>query len=150
MRWGQVAGITELPYQGFGFPLFADPRNLTGRSAVRQPIEHLRGTLSPVSTDGLDALVLDTSAGPPGSAAAQEQWSGASGAAVFCDGRLVGVVAEAYGGRRQYAYPVARLMTDDAFAKHVTEHCGGRPFLEPVSVKRKDPLAPEWLLSFRA
>ncbi|MGW0971820.1 hypothetical protein [Streptomyces sp. NPDC002516] len=106
-------------------------------------MQHLRGKLSPVATDGLDALVLDTRAWPPESAAPEQQWSGASGTAVFCKGRLVGVVVEAYGGRRQYAYPVRLLLADDGFDQLVTEHGGGRPFLEIVRDCHRDPLAPE-------
>ncbi|MFD5815882.1 FxSxx-COOH system tetratricopeptide repeat protein [Streptomyces sp. NPDC127038] len=143
VRWGRIKGITTLPYQGFGFPRFADPRDLTGRSPVKNPVEHLRGKLSPVATDGLDALVLDTSTWPPESAAPKQQWSGASGTAVFCYGRLVGVVNEAYGGRRQYAYPVRFLLADDGFLGLVTKHGGGEPFLEDVSDRHRDPLAPE-------
>ncbi|MEV7182372.1 FxSxx-COOH system tetratricopeptide repeat protein [Kitasatospora sp. NPDC093679] len=110
---------------------------------MRNPVEHLRGQLSPVSNDGLGALVLDTSTWPPESTDPQQQWSGASGTAVFCHGRLVGVVIEAYGGHRQFAYPVSLLLADAGFLRLVTEHCGGRPFLETVSAARRDPLAPE-------
>ncbi|RKE05106.1 tetratricopeptide repeat protein [Streptomyces sp. TLI_171] len=143
VRWGQITGITELPYQGFGFPRFADLRDLRGRSPVSNPVEHLRGRLSPVSSDGLGALVLDTSTWPPESPDPQQQWSGASGAAVFCHGRLVGVVGEAYGGHRQYAYPASLLLVDTGFLRLVTEHSGGQPFLETVRAVRGDPLAPE-------
>ncbi|MFF1875315.1 FxSxx-COOH system tetratricopeptide repeat protein [Streptomyces sp. CB03911] len=143
VRWGQATGVTELLYQGFGFPRFADPRDLRGRSPVSNPVEHLRGTFSPASSDGLGALVLDTSTWPPESPDPQQQWSGASGTAVFCQGRLVGVVLDAYGGHRQYAYPASRLLADTEFLQLVTKHSGGKPFLEPVSATHKDPLAPK-------
>ncbi|MFE0522979.1 trypsin-like peptidase domain-containing protein [Streptomyces sp. NPDC058954] len=137
VRWGRAAGITPVPYHGFGFPLFAEPRPddpaRVRRGTWSRAAEHLRGELPPVSTDGLDGLVLDTNPWPAEMADPRRRWSGASGTAVFCHGRLVGVVTlDMRGGRRLYAFPTRLLLGDPAFARLVAEDTGEVPILETV------------------
>ncbi|MER7178887.1 tetratricopeptide repeat protein [Streptomyces hyaluromycini] len=118
MRWGQPGGTAALPFEGAGFPVFAD-------EADRGEFEHLRGELSVVSTAS-SAWVLDCRPvwPAPGRDSARP-WAGASGAAIFCGDRLVGVAVEdsrTMDWRRLYAVPVHEALSLPGFADLVTRH----------------------------
>ncbi|MFH9370703.1 tetratricopeptide repeat protein, partial [Streptomyces anulatus] len=116
VRWGRPAGVVPLPFEGAGFPAFAD-------EAARGDVEHLRGELSAVSTSSSD-WVLDCQVWPD-LHGGQHPWAGASGAAVFCRDRLVGVAVEdnrPMGGRRLQAAPAHEALSMPGFADLVTRH----------------------------
>ncbi|WP_231650384.1 tetratricopeptide repeat protein, partial [Streptomyces clavuligerus] len=118
VRWGQPGGVAPLQFEGAGFPAFAAD---TGDQAH---FEYLRGELADVSTSS-SGWVLDCPVWPAASPDSERPWAGASGAAVFCDGRLVGVVAEdnrAMGFRRLHAVPVHEALSLPGFADLVTRH----------------------------
>ncbi|MFF0752697.1 tetratricopeptide repeat protein [Streptomyces sp. NPDC004267] len=129
VRWGTVGGTEPVRYEGAGFPLFA-------REAGEPEFEYLRGELLPVATGGGRLRVLDTRAWPT-SGRGERPWAGASGSAVFCHGRLVGVAVEdgpKLGWRRLYAEPVDELFMDPGFTDLLERHGGlGRlPLIEEI------------------
>ncbi|MGW5284442.1 tetratricopeptide repeat protein, partial [Streptomyces collinus] len=117
VRWGRPGGIVPLPFEGAGFPAFAD-------EAARGDVEHLRGELPVVSTSSSD-WVLDCRVWPDLGHGGARPWAGASGAAIFCRGRLVGVAVEdnrPMGGRRLQAAPVHEALSLPGFVDLVTRH----------------------------
>ncbi|MFE0722579.1 trypsin-like peptidase domain-containing protein [Streptomyces rochei] len=126
VRWGCPAGATPLPYEGLGYPWAA-------KGETRAP-EHLRGVL-PVLSGGKNRYVLDQGPAPTTRTDGGNAWGGASGAAIFCDGYLVGVVTEedhAYGARRLIALPVSSFAGDVRFVSHVKEQTGRSPELSVI------------------
>ncbi|MET8977003.1 trypsin-like peptidase domain-containing protein [Streptomyces sp. NPDC004539] len=114
VRWGRPEGLAPLPYEGLGYPWAAK------NGGLRAP-EHLRGFL-PVLSGGRGRYVLDQTPSPAPREGDGNAWGGASGAAIFCGGHLVGVVTEedqAYGARRLIAVPVSSFATDDTFTAHL-------------------------------
>ncbi|WP_052391561.1 tetratricopeptide repeat protein [Streptomyces sp. NRRL B-24484] len=138
VRWGRPSGTAPVPYEGAGFPLFAE-------NGGTPQVEHLRGDLPLVSTSGLGGTgrgwVLDTPLWPEGprGRGSGSPWAGASGSAVFCRGLLVGVVVEAdpaLGQRRLHAEPVHPLFEEAAFTRLLERHSDHQPplALEDVQV----------------
>ncbi|MEI5100926.1 tetratricopeptide repeat protein [Streptomyces sp. PmtG] len=120
VRWGQPGGVVPLPFDGAGFPAFAD-------ETARGDVEHLRGELPVVSTSSSD-WILDCRVWPELGRGGERPWAGASGAAIFCHDRLVGVAVEdnrPMGGRRLQAAPVHEALSLPGFADLVTRH--GQP-----------------------
>ncbi len=117
VRWGRPGGIRPLPFDGAGFPAFAD-------EAARGDVEHLRGELPVVSTS-LSDWVLDCRVWPDLGLGGERPWAGASGAAIFCRDRLVGVAVEdnrLMGGRRLQAAPIHEALSLPGFADLVIRH----------------------------
>ena len=129
VRWGYFTGSAPVRYEGLGFPRFADYESGQG-------VESLGGLLPPLATGAGGAFILDQSAAPdPGR---NSLWGGASGSAIFCEGLLVGVVAQddrAFGNRRLHAEPVYPALADQDFARLIAGGSRGRPFAEPVELK---------------
>ncbi|MEU5148912.1 tetratricopeptide repeat protein [Streptomyces yangpuensis] len=140
VRWGRPAGAALLSYEGLGFPLFAD-------DGGEPQVEHLRGDLPPAGTSRIGGgWVLDTPIWPEHRRGrnGSSPWAGVSGSAVFCEGRLVGVVTEAdpaLGQRRLHAQPVHSLFGIPRFADLLSRHGDRRimPDLESVEA-RKGPV----------
>ncbi|MFC5718609.1 hypothetical protein ACFP1Z_00230 [Streptomyces gamaensis] len=138
VAWGHPCGIDELPYHGAAFPLFAERAGEPG-------FEYLRGTLPPLATSGGSRYWVLNTAFPPGERQdARRPWGGASGAAVFCNDLLVGVVVEddrETEWRRLHAEPVHTLFRDDAFIDLVTRHgnAGQIPLVHEIRAGRRIP-----------
>ncbi|MFF8617449.1 NACHT domain-containing protein [Streptomyces sp. NPDC015350] len=123
VRWGRPAGTLPVGFEGAGFPLFASDGDIP-------QFEYVRGRLSVVGTTLRGRWVLDTPVWPDGCGGSGRPWAGASGSAVFCGGRLVGVVVEddrGMGWRRLYAEPVHPLVHDADFADLLERFCGQDP-----------------------
>lgn len=123
VRWGRPVGRAPLQYEGLGFP----------RAAVvdTREVEHLRGVLPPLSGSG-KRYVLDQGSAPAPGADGKNAWGGASGAAVFCNDHLVGVVIhepQAYDARRLFALPVHFFIQDGGCVAHLEKYAGGPPAL---------------------
>ncbi|MFJ7126703.1 FxSxx-COOH system tetratricopeptide repeat protein [Streptomyces sp. NPDC098101] len=140
VRWGRPDGRTPLPFEGAGFPAFAaDPEDDGDR------FEYLRGELPPVST-AEPGWVLDCPVWPA-EGDGERPWAGASGSAVFCHGRLVGVAVEddrRMDWRRLHAVPIHHALASSGFAALITRH--GHPGTgdraDPVTAASGD--APDW------
>ncbi|MFI1979066.1 tetratricopeptide repeat protein [Streptomyces wedmorensis] len=129
--WGLPEGTGQIPYTGAGFPAFAAD---AGSSAQ---VEALRGELSAVSTSSA-GWVLDCRIWPAASRDGERPWAGASGAAVFCHGRLVGVAVEdnrSMDWRRLHAAPIHEALDSPGFAELVTRkgHAGTAGVPEAVT-----------------
>jgi TPR repeat protein len=130
VRWGVPIGRDRVEYSGLGYPKFADYQSGRG-------VEQLGGWLPPLAAGVGGGYVLDQAAAPE--AAAGRSWPGVSGAAVFCQGLLTGVVVyddEAFANRRLHAIPADVLLADAGFASLVEADTGVTPVLEPVELKR--------------
>ncbi|MFJ8927936.1 hypothetical protein ACIRLA_15275 [Streptomyces sp. NPDC102364] len=123
--WGlPESGVFD--YEAVGYPAFARDGEGTERC-----VEHLTGRLSAYSQGFGGGFVLDQHAAPrqePG----ELYWGGVSGAAVFCDGHLVGVVARndaLFENRRLHAVPAHTFAQDAEFVRHLEAHGGSAPVL---------------------
>lgn len=126
VRWGRPAGTAPLPYVGLGYPWAA-------KGETREP-EYLRGVL-PLLSGGRDRYVLDQGPAPAPRSGGGNAWGGASGAAIFCDGHLVGVVTQedlAYGARRLIALPVLSFAGDGGFVSHIEEETDEPPEVSAI------------------
>lgn len=81
VRWGRIEGDADVPWTAIGFPAAT-------RRGERQP-DQASGLASPASLETDLRFRLRVDSGDMGSG-----WGGASGAAVFSDGCLVGIVSE--------------------------------------------------------
>ncbi|MFF1512237.1 FxSxx-COOH system tetratricopeptide repeat protein [Streptomyces sp. NPDC058326] len=118
VRWGRPGGTARLPFNGAGFPAFAADAG----SAAQ--VEDLHGELSVVGTS-LPGWVLDCPVWPASRPGGERPWAGASGSAVFCHGRLVGVAVEdnrTMNWRRLHAAPLHEALRLPGFAGLVTRH----------------------------
>ncbi|MFD9085857.1 FxSxx-COOH system tetratricopeptide repeat protein [Streptomyces prasinus] len=118
VRWGRPAGVAPLPFEGAGFPAFA------AGAGSGAHVEYLRGKLPAVSTSP-SGWVLDCEVWPAPGRDAERPWAGASGSAVFCHGRLVGVAVEddrTMGYRRLHAVPLHEVLSLPGFADLVARH----------------------------
>lgn len=119
VRWGQPSGVVPVPFEGAGFPAFASEND-----GAEAQSEYLRGDLPVVSTSS-PGWVLDCPVWPARSSAGHRPWAGASGSAVFCHGRLVGVAVEddrAMDWRRLHAVPIHEALSLPGFATLVSRH----------------------------
>ena len=98
-RFGRISdGTAVLAVQAFGFPRFklrGDPAD-DGGPGVFRDLEQVTGH-APVAANrrqGTLAVYLDDPQPAAPESQAPSPWAGMSGAAVWADGRIVGVVAE--------------------------------------------------------
>ncbi|MFF5014558.1 hypothetical protein [Streptomyces sp. NPDC001165] len=134
VRWGTIGGGSvvydeALTVAGLGFP----------QSEVRddgvRDTKHIGGRIEPLTglkSRGLITLYLSDVATP-----GDHSWTGASGAAIFCRQRLVGIVtidrSRYYSGDQLTAVSVAALADRPGFAETVRA-AGGELALEDVGV----------------
>ncbi|SED32481.1 Tetratricopeptide repeat-containing protein [Streptomyces sp. KS_5] len=119
MRWGQPGGVAPVPFKGAGFPAFSAEDNVAGAQC-----EYLRGELPAVST-ATSGWVLDCQVWPASGSDGERPWAGASGSAIFCHDRLVGVAIEdnrAMDWRRLHAVPLHEALSLPGFASLVSRH----------------------------
>ncbi|MEU4173714.1 serine protease [Streptomyces sp. NPDC026589] len=132
VRWGQPTGTVPLPYEGLGYPWAA-------KGETRDP-EHLRGELPPLS-GSTGRYVLDQGPAPVPRTDGKNAWGGASGAAIFCGGHLVGVVTQeerSFGARRLIALPVHSFAEDGDFVSHLVRHSGRPPELNTIGASQPE------------
>lgn len=117
VRWGRVGGTYPVPYRGLAFP------RSTRKPDGSRNSEYLDGNLPRLSGGGgVHNLYTLNQKAAPGELKA---WAGASGAAVFCDDHLVGVVIHddpGYQNRRLHACPAHRFVADPGFTDLLREH----------------------------
>ncbi|HEX6354938.1 tetratricopeptide repeat protein [Actinophytocola sp.] len=111
--WGRVAGHDRVPCVAVGFPDAQERNRTRDTKEIRGHVETLTGLKS-----GLVTVNVDQSA-VPSSFRGGSGWAGASGAALFCDRRLVGVLTTdrsgAYPADQLVAVPVATLVARPGF-----------------------------------
>lgn len=112
LRWGRVVGGAPLAAHAIGFPRVSHPRAHRLEARLRPDF-----TLAPVTA-------------PP----QEDAWRGFSGAALFAEGLLVGLIThtpEDWENRELLALPVATLMRDPSFARFT-----GAPRLREAELER--------------
>ncbi|MFC8830830.1 trypsin-like peptidase domain-containing protein [Streptomyces sp. NPDC057137] len=127
VRWGHPVGKAPLCYEGLGFPL--------ANADEEREVEHLRGTLPLLSSGSRDLYTLDQERAPDHRADGRKAWGGTSGAAVFCEDRLVGVVIQddqSYGNRRLRACPAHAFAQDSGFGAVLLRYADGPPHLVDI------------------
>lgn len=154
--WGRVGGTPPVHYSGLAFPL------ATRTADGHRKVEQLHGTLPPLAGGrGVHNLYALNQAIAPGEREDGKQaWAGASGAAIFCDDHLVGVVIhddEAFRNHRLHACPTHTFVTDRHFTDLLREHNvvppatlmviegGPVPVPVPVPAAAPRPALPSWL-----
>lgn len=144
--WGRPAGVVPVPFEGVGFPAFA-----AERGGVEAQAEHLRGVLPVVSTNST-GWVLDCPVWPAARSDGRRPWAGASGSAIFCRGRLVGIAVQddrATDWRRLHAAPIHEALAMAGFADLVTRHghSGTGLAVEEVKAGTRMPVLADRLLA---
>ncbi|MFE2011389.1 trypsin-like serine protease [Streptomyces sp. NPDC059491] len=138
VRWGKPAGVTPVPFEGAGFPDFA-----ADDGGIAQ-FEYIRGDLPAVSTAS-SGWVLDCPVWPAATGGADRPWAGASGTAVFCGERLVGVAVEdnrTMGWRRLHAAPIHEALNSRGFKELVVRHGHAGTTADAVEVSADPPPGP--------
>ena len=128
VRFGLFITGEPARYEGLGFPRFSAYDSGGG-------VEQLGGMLPPLAVGANGGYVLDQSAAPrPDSTRA---WGGASGAAVFCEGLLVGVVSKDdrdFANQRLHAVRITTALTKPEFTRLVAEDTGTSIAIEAVEL----------------
>ncbi|MGW1914335.1 NACHT domain-containing protein [Streptomyces sp. NPDC002076] len=130
LRWGELIRLdTQENCQAIGFPLVQrDERgNLDS--------EQLSGRVKPGSSILGGRYVLESSGTPPEPTPHRSPWSGLSGAGLFCQGALIGVVITAPTGwhnGRVEAIPVRVIADDPGFREALGRHCGADVAVEAL------------------
>ncbi|MEV6408695.1 tetratricopeptide repeat protein [Streptomyces bobili] len=137
VRWGRPTGVATIRFEGAAFPTFAAEGN-----GAQAQFEYLRGELAVVST-AASGWVLDCPVWPAHRTGGRRPWAGASGAAVFCHGLLVGVAVEDDRGmdwRRLHAVPIHEALATPGFAAFIDQH--GHPGTTTTAVNVTADVAP--------
>lgn len=127
VRWGSLVTNASAEYSGIGYPDFA-----IYDDNVRS-VEQLGGRLDPLSSGPDGTYVLHQGSSPD--LRSGHEWSGISGAAIFCGGLLVGIVIQDdnnHGNRRLYATRARKLLRDPAFVEIVERESNESVELESV------------------
>ncbi|MFD7070071.1 trypsin-like peptidase domain-containing protein [Streptomyces sp. NPDC059913] len=124
VRWGRAVGNAIVRYDGLAFPFAVYKEG-------QHNVEHLRGELPPLAGGygSQDLYSLNQYVAPRISPNDTQAWAGASGAAVFCQDHLVGVVIhndEEFDNRRLRALPARRFATEPTFVEALRK-CGVAP-----------------------
>ncbi|MFA1549924.1 trypsin-like peptidase domain-containing protein [Actinomadura chokoriensis] len=129
VQWGRSVTSTTLRYNGLGFP------RATRDDDKTRFIEPLAGDVNQVSRDH-DGFALNQDHGPRGEPVADSAWVGVSGAAVFVDSWLVGVVTvdDRRAHNRLRAVPITRCLNDAEFVRLVHDGTALEPVPEPVEL----------------
>lgn len=130
LRWGHFDRTEPVAWQSLGYPGAAVVHDADEPTALRRDTAELRGMLSAGGAYHQDLLELTMA----GAAPQAQLWSGLSGAPVFAQRHLIGMIRAApsgFGGARLWATPVRRLLEDRGFADATSEPA---VHLVPVSI----------------
>ncbi|MEU2630398.1 tetratricopeptide repeat protein, partial [Kitasatospora sp. NPDC007106] len=143
VRWGRLA--TTRP--GTRCEAWGSP-DLVQRKDRPTDTEHETGWLNPGDREVGNRYVMNLDGHPPAPVGdGKSPWGGFSGAALFCEDLLTGVIAVDPGGRSHAALeavPAYMLLRDDAFRAVLAEHgAGAGTVLEAVEWQQlNEPLDP--------
>ncbi|MFD5516374.1 hypothetical protein [Streptomyces sp. NPDC127066] len=139
--WGHpISGVFD--FEALGFPSFARYSNTDERS-----VEHLTGRLPSHGQGFAGGFVLDLNAAPR-PCKERRNWGGVSGAAIFCDHHLVGIVVTDdahFDDQRLHAAPAYTFAQDAEFVRRLAADGGRAPTLERLTEQepiRSDAAAP--------
>jgi tetratricopeptide (TPR) repeat protein len=118
--WGRITGDERRPCRAVGFAASERRGHVRDTKEINGHIERLTGLKS-----GLITVHVDRSATPNDRAGSDTGWAGASGAALFCEQWLVGVVTTdrsgTYPGDLLTAVPVTALCDEAGFVAALAE-----------------------------
>ncbi|MGK5543140.1 S1 family peptidase [Streptomyces sp. URMC 127] len=141
VRWARLTDSSPLRgCQAMGFPRAQHDRTRGVDT------EHIECALRPGSGLVRNRYVLDVKDVSPEPASGSSPWGGMSGAALFADGLLLGVVAEAppnWRHQRLEAVKGRTLLEDASFVDAFTRHAGSTPSVTELSsaTRTRKPLA---------
>jgi hypothetical protein len=131
VRWGRlVTTRARQRCEAIGFPkVVATPQ--------RRDSHHAVGEINPGSLVKAGLHAVEVTNPPAGPGLDGSRWAGMSGAALLCEGLLVGVVTvdpAGFDSRRLVTVPVTTVTDDPQFAGLVAAHTGAAPIVEPVEL----------------
>ncbi|MFD0271597.1 trypsin-like peptidase domain-containing protein [Streptomyces sp. NPDC127106] len=132
VQWGKITGLAAWENcEAVGYP------RISLRDGARPDTEQIVGTVKPGSSILRGRYVLDSShAPPPGvGVSSASPWQGMSGAALFADEYLIGVVCGdpgQWGHARVEAVPISVVVDDAGFRRAVEAAAGLRPELVEI------------------
>jgi tetratricopeptide (TPR) repeat protein len=133
IRWGTFAtSLTRQHCVSVGFPdvqANTESRDVEQASGIVNPLRMVKQDLLAMSVDDPPVRV-DRSKSP---------WAGMSGAAIWCDSLLIGVIIRdpsGFDSHRLIACPAAKFGANADFVAAVAEECGEPPLLEAVELQR--------------
>ena len=129
-----LAHDARLPCRALGFP---SAQKRAGRTGPIRDTEEISGEIAPLSAAKKGVLTIHIHGSVPRDHGdpSRSPWAGMSGAAVFCEHLLVGVVQVApkhFGTDRLECVPVATLAQDAGFRDVVMDGLAGPLNLTPV------------------
>lgn len=133
IKWGKITGLAARNgCEAIGYP------RISLRDGARPDTEQIVGTLKPGSSILRGRYILDSShSAPPESGdATQSPWQGMSGAALFANDYLIGVVSgdpTQWRHARVEAVPISVLVEDSEFRRAIHGVTGLRPELSEVT-----------------
>ncbi|MFD6313224.1 tetratricopeptide repeat protein, partial [Streptomyces nigra] len=122
VRWGFMATTgSRAPGEAWGVTTGLAPREITG------PVEHVTGSMASLelSTRRRHVFSLDQRHSEPPPRTSPTPWAGMSGAAVFCDGLLTGIVSthRPWGPSTQWeTVPIRDLLHDPSYRDVLARH----------------------------
>jgi hypothetical protein len=128
-RFGEI-----ISFKMYGYPWWGRTERDTGTAAGGRQIE---GMIYLADTSPDDFLVLEPKRVPEGNSKRDSEWEGASGAAIVCDGLVVGVQRWHQNPNRPAsieAEPLSKVYSDEQWCSLLIQH-GINPNLETVSVE---------------
>jgi hypothetical protein len=142
VRWGELTCARPAPAppqcEAVGLPLAAQRRIYgPGSPGGRYRGEHVAKGRINVVDNASRTYSLQVEQAPQDIRGAHSPWQGLSGAGVFYDEVLIGVVTEAlhgWGNGRLDALPVRRLLDDRQFCTLIHDAAGTWPRLEPADL----------------
>jgi tetratricopeptide (TPR) repeat protein len=144
VRWGRfVSDLTDIPVVLNTFPTAMDARDEQGKLVVRD-LARISGVVDAgTSAKGRRYQVTINHPVPPSAHAEHSRWEGASGAALMCNGLVLGVAADAQsepGWAWMSTVPVVELLADPEFSAlvgpGVVEPAELQPVLEQPVVRQ--------------
>jgi Trypsin-like peptidase domain len=139
-RWAKLVGSEPVHWDAVGYPV-------ANVGQERREREHAYGEVSPLTGDGDNWLGLTVTSREPREAGTPATgWAGLSGAAVLCEGRIIGVITEdlkAY-SRSLKALRAIAILADPVIAAALDRpsapEVGGRPFRRPAVLEAGRPV----------
>ncbi|MEU6574754.1 NACHT domain-containing protein [Streptomyces sp. NPDC046805] len=139
VRWGVPSGLEPMEAcQAIGFP------KVQREGDDGLDTEQIVGTFKPGSSMVRDRYVLDTPHTPPRGEGTASPWAGMSGAALFADGLIIGVVVTDpfnWQHGRLEAVRSRVLFADPEFVETLEKYTGHKPLAHKLSRPQHNPHA---------
>ncbi|MFE1444626.1 trypsin-like peptidase domain-containing protein [Streptomyces sp. NPDC058739] len=122
VRWGRTTcQKSRVDCTAVGYP------QVLRLSGQRREREHLSGRVNPAAGEKSGTYHVLVDDAPTRHMNDDSPWAGMSGAALFSEELLIGVVVidhDGFDGHRLTAVRMSEVFADTEFLRHITEHCG--------------------------